>query len=223
MNFMDQFKDVIVNNTHDVFLFLDINGRITYTNKSAKWILGYTTNELISKNLHELTISDDFNKLNNFFSNINSRKLYNTCELRLIHKQGFVVWVSATVTFIIENQKSMPVVILKEITEKKILEEKLKDCKNQLNRLHNNNLVDSQILINNCTDSTAQCIDFNSYISLTINKVKLPLNTLSQLLSDIPYEYGNYEDFKRALNTVQLEAEKMEKILTEISEFFLSQ
>ena len=119
---------LIAENIQDLVLILNKKFKIEYANTNASLnMLGYSNNDFIGKLGLEFIYSDDRQKVLNDFVD-NSEKGSASTIARLIDKQGQIIWVEANSTkFLDQDGMEKALIVIRDITEHKIAEEKLKE------------------------------------------------------------------------------------------------
>ncbi len=115
----------------------DRSGRFRRVNASMRKICGYSEAELLSLTFFDLVYPGDLN----YFRGLHER-LYNgeipegffLAETRCIHKDGSIAWALANVALLSENDGDDVYTIahLEDITERRMIDEKLKQSENRL-------------------------------------------------------------------------------------------
>lgn len=90
--------DKLINNVSDIIYTTDLNGNFTYTNKPIESILGFTTNEIVSKSFRDLIHADDLAMVANHFTEVFQKRLKESyLEFKVCTKNGKIVWVGQLV------------------------------------------------------------------------------------------------------------------------------
>ena len=106
----------------------DNDGIIQYVNKRAYQILGYSSEDLIGKNGYEFAIHPDDRGVINYKDNMRLSNLADDYQVRMIKKNGEVIWVlmSGSPIYSKENKVIGSIGIFTDITEKYKTELELK-------------------------------------------------------------------------------------------------
>lgn len=139
----------IVENIGDVVHTSDYKGYFTYINPACKKLTGYSPNELIGKHFSEIIAPEWKQRVIEFymnqFRNKTDESLY---SFPIATKSGELKWVEQTVMQLKEGNKiTGHKSILRDITERKAAEEKLKESEDQLKTIFNE-APDALIVIN---------------------------------------------------------------------------
>lgn len=115
----------------DGIIQIDDKGLITYWNKAAESIFGYSSEEVLNKDLHQLITPKRYHEAHEkgFIKFQNSGQgwaIGKTLELEGIHKDGDEVPVAISVSGVKVNDKWNSIAIVRDISERKAAEEKLK-------------------------------------------------------------------------------------------------
>jgi PAS domain S-box-containing protein len=129
----------IVENTSDTVHTTDYKGNITYINPACQKLTGYTQTELIGTNIRELVAPHWRERVNKFYLNQFKHKIDETLySFPIITKSNEQKWVEQNVKQLkeghtITGHKS----IMRDITDRKAAEQKLKESENQLKTIFN--------------------------------------------------------------------------------------
>jgi len=139
----------IVENISDVVHTSDFKGYFTYINPACKKLTGYTQDELIGKHFSELVAPDWKDRVAEFYLNQFKNKIDETLfSFPILTKSREQKWVEQTVMQLREgNRITGHKSILRDITERKAAEQKLKESEGQLQTIFNE-APDALIVIN---------------------------------------------------------------------------
>jgi PAS domain S-box-containing protein len=139
----------IVENIGDVVHTSDYKGYFTYINPACKKLTGYTQNEIIGKNILELVALEWKDRVAEFYLNQFKNKIDETLfSFPIITKSGEQKWIEQTVIQLREgNRITGHKSIMRNITERKEAEQKLKESEGQLQTIFNE-APDALIVIN---------------------------------------------------------------------------
>ncbi|HEU5145434.1 MAG TPA: PAS domain S-box protein, partial [Chryseosolibacter sp.] len=115
----------MVSQTNAGLLHTDLNGIITLVNSKLCDILGYSERELLGKSIWELTFADDRETNRQIFDSLRTKMIPSEAEKRLLHKDGFPIWVSESLSAI-RNERGeaeSAVAVILDISSRKELEE----------------------------------------------------------------------------------------------------
>ncbi|WP_342644494.1 PAS domain S-box protein [Mucilaginibacter sp. CSA2-8R] len=129
----DRFR-VMVENSYDVILLLDKNMHTFYRSPSTTNIMGFSDDERLGHSFLELTHPDDIEKLKGlqqWVANHPGQSVPITVRAR--HTQGHYLWFMGVATNLLNNKNVQAVVVnLRDITERKKVEDDLKQLSNRL-------------------------------------------------------------------------------------------
>lgn len=139
----------IVENTSDVLHTTDYKGNFTYINPACKQLTGYSQQELIGENISELVAPEWRERVAEFYLNQFKHKIDETLfSFPIITKTRDQKWIEQTVTQLREgNTITGHKSIMRDITERKEAEQKLKESEGQLQTIFNE-APDALIVIN---------------------------------------------------------------------------
>ena len=142
----EKFKSLFVHNP-DGICAVDLNGKLISANPALKKITGYDTDEILNTQFIKYIAKSDKNRVKSYFKRAISGKAQE-CETIISHREGDEVIASMKIfPMKIEGEIIAIYFIIKNITEKKKFEEKLKERAyyDSLTGLPNKNYVDEKI------------------------------------------------------------------------------
>jgi PAS domain S-box-containing protein len=139
----------IVETVGDVVHTSDYKGVFTYINPACKKLTGFTQNELIGKQISELVAPDWKERVEEFYLNQFKNKIDETLySFPIITKSREQKWIEQTVIQLREgNRITGHKSIMRDITERKAAEQKLKESEGQLQTIFDE-APDALIVIN---------------------------------------------------------------------------
>ena len=121
----------------------DTTGKMFKVNQSFCNLLGYTENELVSKNFREITHKDDLESdLKNLAQLLEGKAQSFQKEKRYQHKLGHYVWAKLAIT-LVRNDENTPIYFIsqiQDITEAKSAEEALRHAEEKYRTIFENSL-----------------------------------------------------------------------------------
>lgn len=136
----------LVHNAGDIIYITDEKGYIIFINSIAEVIIGYQADEIIGKRFLQFIAPDFLREADEFFQNQCAQKQSNAYhELPLIKKDSSIVWIGQN-TQLMENNGQVAgfQAIARDITERKQMEEALRESEERLRGL-NENLADGMV------------------------------------------------------------------------------
>ncbi|MEP7137103.1 MAG: PAS domain S-box protein [Chloroflexota bacterium] len=130
----------VVQHTHDGIIFINREREITYASPSITQISGYEPDELTGKNgVDFIHLDDQEAATENVINLLQNPGKTNSIEYRIKHKNGSWVWVDSSATNLLNNPHVQAVVLnMRDITERKLAEEKLREKDTQIRSLSDN-------------------------------------------------------------------------------------
>jgi len=127
----------ITNAAQDAIIMIDPQGAVTFWNPAAEKILGYSSDEVLGQNLHELVVPARFLDAHHaafpkFTRTGRGKALGKTLELPAKRKDGREIPVELSISAVSLNGRPHAVGILRDITERKEAETRLQEQKNLL-------------------------------------------------------------------------------------------
>ncbi len=139
----------IVEDVSDVVHTSDNKGNFTYINPACKKLTGYKETEILGKNLLDLVALEWKERVAEFYSTQFKNKTEETIySFPIVTKTGQKKWIEQTVIQLMEGDKITGYKsIMRDITERRDAEQKLKESENQLKIIFNE-APDALIVIN---------------------------------------------------------------------------
>lgn len=132
LNETKKYLENILENSADMIITTDINGKIVKFNKGAESILGFKREEVIGKSIEDFYINREDRR--QILKCIERQGSISNCEIRLKNKTGDIVYISLTLTQLRNEEGEIigAVGISKDITEKKKLEKEFLQSNKEL-------------------------------------------------------------------------------------------
>jgi diguanylate cyclase (GGDEF)-like protein/PAS domain S-box-containing protein len=172
----------LVENASDMIYRTDENGYFTFANPAGLRITGYKEDEIIGKHYKMMVRPDMFKEAITFFANQLIKKIQNTYyEYPIIAKDGHELWIGQNMQLIMEEDHVTGFQsVARDITERKRIEEALRDSENRYREL---SIVDDLTQLYNSRH-------FYHQLRMEIDRVERYGQPLTLLLLDL-------DDFKR--------------------------
>ncbi|MFX1322765.1 MAG: PAS domain S-box protein [Promethearchaeota archaeon] len=136
----EKFRNLI-NNISDVLMEGDIDGTITYISHKIYDLAGYLSEELIGFKFFEFIHPNDKVSYKKLISQFKKAGDKFTMELRMFHKKGYYVPISAKFSLEEINKKLKIFVVIRDITEKRKIDKMMKkeiEKLKEIDRIRNN-------------------------------------------------------------------------------------
>lgn len=174
----------IVESAKDGIIMLNENGEVTFWNRAAEEIFGYRSEEIIGKNLYRIIAPekyrDKFEKSFKKFKKTGKGDVIGkTLELSISRKDGKEIYIELSISGVKLNSKWNAVGIVRDITERKRAERKLRESEERLKTIMN--AVQAGIVV----------IDAEKHEIVDINPAALRMIGLSRedIIGQKCYEY----------------------------------
>lgn len=157
----------LIENISDAILLLDVKGTVLYQSLSAERISGFPSAQVLGRSIFELLHPADLQIATRFLKQaILKPALSIPTSYRIQQKKGGFIWVEGTITNFLhdENIKSL-IIDYRNITERKISEERLQKSEANLRTIFDNTNV-SYVL----ADKNFRILSFNSSSVYTYSK-----------------------------------------------------
>ena len=127
----------------DAIIQMDSDGLVTYWNKSAERLFGYTEKEMIGKNLHSIIVPERYHKahkigFSKFKKSGQGAAINKTLELEGIRKDGVEFPVELSLSAVRVKGEWNSIGIIRDITKRKKIEKKLRDSEEKLQTFFDN-------------------------------------------------------------------------------------
>jgi PAS domain S-box-containing protein len=172
----EEYFRTLIENSTDVISILDDKGIITYESPSHEKVLGYETGKLIGENVFGLVHPDDRERISMQFVKLLKRS--NEIEqvnFRFLHKDGTWIYIEGTGTNLLNSSKIKGIVVnYRDITDRKLAEEKLKISEFRFRELVNT--INSGVAVYKVINEGKSGAD---YIIQDFNKAALAMESLT--------------------------------------------
>jgi len=116
----------------DAIVMLDENFFVLFWNLSAQKMFGYSEKDVMGKSLHEMMVPAKFTERyalahEHYKLTGEGNAINRTMDAEVVHKDGHVVHVEMSLSAYQYNDKWCSTAILRDVTERKAIEQKLKD------------------------------------------------------------------------------------------------
>ena len=130
----------LIENAHDAIVVYDSSGRIKYASKSVKKILGFNVREVVGRFGTHFVHPDDIEQTSkSFYALLKKPRKTITLFQRIRHKNGTYIWSEALLTNFSHVPEIRGIVSnFRDITEKKLAEEKIRKTKQLLESITEN-------------------------------------------------------------------------------------
>jgi PAS domain S-box-containing protein len=124
----------LLDNAADAILIADMDGNFLEANKKAEDLLGYTKNELLGMNINQIHPEEELERIIRAFREIMEGKSDSCYDTMVLRKDGKTVSVDLTGNVIEYGGHKVAQGILRDITDRKQVEEKLKQSMEKLRK-----------------------------------------------------------------------------------------
>ncbi len=191
-------------------MFITQSGRFVLVNHKFAELTGFSEKELLELHYEDLVYPQDRERCKMEAINTIKGKHFEPYEFRALKKDGEVRWVMATITSIIYQGKRSGLGIVLDITEKKMLGEKLREVMEQLSIIIEN--VQEGITF---SDEQGKFYVYNSEMERLTGYTMEEANTFKDFMQIL---YPDREEYRKAME--RLEVVRNKKILKNIETVF---
>ncbi len=130
----EAYHRALIENAPDAISLLSSEGVILYTSPSTTRLLGYTSEEMVGRDIFSLIHPDDAPKMRNLFARLRQKPCtMATDQFRRRHKDGSWRWLEGTLTNLYAEPSVRAIVSnFRDITERKLAEQALQESENKL-------------------------------------------------------------------------------------------
>ena len=151
----------LINNILDVIVEINLDGTFTYVNPQVKDMFGYNPKEVIGTPFFSYIHPDDMPDLMKSFEKAIKGKEIVALEYRVRHQEGHYIPVFAKGSLVEINDKVKIVGVLREISERRLVEQKLKESEENFREITEQSFMGICIIQNSSI----------KYINKTITKM----------------------------------------------------
>ncbi len=158
--------DSITDSANDAIVVIDNDGKVVFWNPSAKTIFGYTKDEILNKDLHELIRPDSYKEaqtkaFENFKKDGKGNAIGQTVELTALRKNGEEFPVELSLAAVKINEKWGAIGTVRDITERKRAELIQHVISNISNSVSTNENLEN--LVSYIQEQLSQLLDTTNY------------------------------------------------------------
>ena len=129
---------LLINNISDVMIEIDLDGTFTYLSPQVYDVLGYYPEDLVGSTLYDIINPVDLDSVKENVENFNESVETNSIDFQIKHKKAYYLHVSAKIAMVSVNEAKSIIILLRNITEKKEIEEKLEWSEEKYRDLYEN-------------------------------------------------------------------------------------
>ncbi|MFN8256573.1 MAG: PAS domain S-box protein [Bacteroidales bacterium] len=188
-------------NMQDIVCMLDKDGFITDINKAGCEFYEYSIAEMMKLKVSQLVYPEDKTKSDEYFNMLKKEGYYNMYEGRALTKTGKIKWIQVNSTeFLIDGEKSGSQDIIRDITERKEIENKLSEQNQALK------------------ESNAAKDKFFSIVS---HDLKSPFNSIIGFAKLLYERYDSYSDGQKRelIEMIKVQSERTFRLLENLLEW----
>lgn len=177
----------ILNDIRDTIVEIDLNGKFTYVSPQCYQMFGYEPHEVVGKSGFQFIHPEDVLSVMNLMKTVINDKKHISYEYRAKHKNGGYVHVSAKGGIINREGKTNLIAVIRDISEKKIADLKLKDSEQKY-----------RLIIENSND-LIRVLNENFKIEYINKKTHQQVlgYTLEDLIGDYDLKLNHPEDYTK--------------------------
>ena len=131
----------LINNIADVIAEIDLNGILTYISPQVHKMFGYKPEKVIGTSFFNYIHPDDMPSIMDSFEKAIKSEESVSIEYRVKHKEGYYVNVLANGSLVKVDNNLKIIGVLKDVSEKKIAEQKLKESEETFKKIINQSFV----------------------------------------------------------------------------------
>jgi diguanylate cyclase (GGDEF)-like protein/PAS domain S-box-containing protein len=176
----------VIENTRDVIFQMDLEGNFVFSNKAAERVTGYSLQQLLCMNMHDLVAPEYRDWVSKRMSDRKSGRAAQTpYEFEILHARGYRVWVELITNGVYRDGELVGVQgSCRDVTERKHFEETLNHMAyyDQLTGLPNRTLFYDRL-----DQAMARARRYNSLLAvmlIDVDRLKAVNDTLGHSLGD---------------------------------------
>ncbi|MFX1365233.1 MAG: PAS domain S-box protein [Promethearchaeota archaeon] len=131
----------IINNILDIIAEIDLDGTFSYVSPHFKDMFGYNTEEVIGSSIFNYIHPDDRSHIMETFEKAIQEEIIVDTEFRVRNRKGYYIPVYIKGTLVRINDKVKLVSVLRDISNKKHIEQKLKESEEKFRRIAEQSLM----------------------------------------------------------------------------------
>ena len=131
----------LINNIADVIIELDLKGKFTYISPQIHKITGYKPEEIIGAKFFNFVHPDDIPSIIDTIEKAIRSEDTVSLEFKTRHKKGQYINISAKGSLVKDDNGAKIVGVLKDITEKKLVEQRLKESEETFKKIINQSFM----------------------------------------------------------------------------------
>jgi len=215
----DDIYQTIIKDILDTIVEIDLNGNFTYISPQSYQMFGYHPHEVVGRKALRYIHPDDLLHVINKMKTAIEDQKHISYEYRTKHKNGGYIHVSAKGGIIKREGKTKLIAVVRDITEKKIAEVKLKDSENQYRTIIESmgdpiHVVDADLRIILTNNTLKEWVDrFNIKLDLIGRKISSAFPFLPE---KVIKEYHKVFETGKTLISEELTQLKEKAIYTEV-------
>ena len=210
----DEQLRLITDNMLDIVVQIDSSGSIRYLSPSVKTVLGYNLDDILNLKISELIKfihPDDLDKVKNGFEQVFSKNT-SSIEYRCKNAKDDYIWLEAIGNVLSTNSENLKgaVFVMRNINDRKIAENKLKEYHDELERM--------------VADRTAELETMNkeleSFSYSVSHDLRAPLRRIDGFSQALLEDYGDKMDEQGLyyLNRMRIASQRMAQLIDDLLE-----
>ena len=216
----DEMYRLITSNLRDIVLLMGPTGSCRYCSPSVKEVLGYEPDELIGSDNRELIHPDDLSVYDLPESAVDNR-----IQLRIRNADSQYIWIELALRFVEDEVGRNVLAIGRDITERKIVEQKLQESVERYNSLkkYNHDAVISLDLQGNIINSNDKAQQLTGYTNPELVGMSVARIVGNDHLNDILNYAPENNCPERNINLIRHKDEHTLEVLTTIAPILINQ
>ncbi len=208
----ESLYSTLVENSNDGIIIIQ-DACLAFVNEASIKYMGYSAEELLGKNILEFIVPEDRNIVfDRYNDRISGKDVPDIYEMEIIRKDGVKFPVEVSTVMITYKGYPADLVILRDITERKEDEEKLKKAYDELEIRVKERTVELVAINNKIQDEIKERKRTQKELIASYRKLKNALDSTVQAISTIgelrdPYTAGHQQRVAILANAIALEME----------------
>jgi len=205
----EKFFRSVIENTSDIILISNVNGIVSYVSPAVERRLGYKPDDIINKNIFDFVHCREVSFTKEIFSKLKAdkRKLPRSVEIHLRHKNNSWVIFEVMSKLLTEDfTRNRIVVNLRDISERRESDEKLRESEKRLRRLS------SQLILTQERERKRIAREIHDSIGQSLTNIKLSIENTCEYL-DSKVGLSAPPTLKKIVPTIQNTIAEVRKIV----------